>query len=172
VYSLAPERVDPVRPQYDEAIRYGGACFFNGTFVSREAYELVGNVDKKLILWGDEVNYFMRVNRAYGTVPVVMNSVHFHPPIKYGNSRVPLWKQYLVARNTTYNSFNFSRFGQVGVLFGLYNVAKKVMAGEIRFRVAVIGMKEGITSALPEVAMHDLIQRFSDEFGKDQLRID
>lgn len=159
IYTNHPDRISIDPTSVD--IQYTGACFFNGTFVSRDAYERIGNVNKKLFLWGDEANYAMRTNRVYGAIPVINRSVHFHPPFLLHIAKAPLWRQYLLARNTVFNSFNHSRYGRFGVLFAIYEILRRTAIGEIRVDIAAVGVKEGLRSELPSTKFQDIIKRFN-----------
>lgn len=80
---------------------YGVAFFFNGTLVSAEVVRNVGLPDKKLFIWGDEVEYMTRVQKMGYPVVTVPRSVFYHPP-SFDRNGIPwpgAWKQYYAVRN-------------------------------------------------------------------------
>jgi len=124
-----------------------GAQMFNGTFISREAYEKIGNVISELFIWGDEVNYFMRSVRAYGAVPVLLRCLHYHPRTSLDIS-TPTWKQYYHVRNAVFNAKTLSRFGKIGVAYVIGNLAMRSFRGLIRPRVLIVGIRDGLSGRL------------------------
>jgi GT2 family glycosyltransferase len=80
---------------------YGVAFFFNGTLVSAEVVKNVGLPDKKLFIWGDEVEYMTRVQKMGYPVVTVPKSIFYHPP-SFDRNGIPwpgAWKQYYAVRN-------------------------------------------------------------------------
>ena len=80
---------------------YGVAFFFNGTLISSEVVKNVGLPDKKLFIWGDEVEYMTRVQKMGYPVVTVPRSVFYHPP-SFDRNGIPwpgAWKQYYAVRN-------------------------------------------------------------------------
>lgn len=59
---------------------YPFAHLFNGTLVSVEAIQMIGNVNQDFFVFGDEVDYFFRL-RAAGKVISVLDAAHFHPDV-------------------------------------------------------------------------------------------
>jgi len=124
-----------------------GASLFNGTVIGRKAYEEIGNVNKDLILWGDEVNYYMRARNKYGHVPVAVDSIVYHP-VPYTAEEIPQWKQYFEVRNAVYNSLRFSRFGPIGVIPVLFQKGKRVLTGTIKIKLYLQATKAGLLGKL------------------------
>ncbi|GAB3801655.1 hypothetical protein GCM10028819_29340 [Spirosoma humi] len=80
---------------------YGVAFFFNGTLISSEVVKHVGLPDKKLFIWGDEVEYMTRVQKMGYPVVTVPRSKFYHPP-SFDRDGIPwpgAWKQYYAVRN-------------------------------------------------------------------------
>ena len=80
---------------------YGVASFFNGTLISSEVVKVVGVPDKKLFIWGDEVEYMSRIKKMGFPVVTVPKSVFFHPP-SVDRDGIPwpgAWKNYYRIRN-------------------------------------------------------------------------
>ncbi|HEY0109588.1 MAG TPA: glycosyltransferase [Fibrella sp.] len=80
---------------------YGVASFFNGTLIHSEVVEKIGIPDRKLFIWGDEVEYMTRAQRLGFPVVTVPKSVFRHPP-SFDRNGIPwpgAWKQYYAVRN-------------------------------------------------------------------------
>lgn len=80
---------------------YGVASFFNGTLIHREVVATIGIPDRKLFIWGDEVEYMTRAQRFGFPVVTVPGSVFRHPPA-FDRNGIPwpgAWKQYYAVRN-------------------------------------------------------------------------
>ncbi|MFG1266253.1 glycosyltransferase [Xanthobacter aminoxidans] len=143
----AASRPDADATPASAAYRMTGPSLFNGTLVRRQVMETVGNVRKELILWGDEINFFMRVRNRYGAVPVAVDSIILHPaPSSMQNT--PAWKQYFSIRNSVYNAFRHSRFGPIGVLFPMWQGAKRVTSGSVPLGLTLRATLAGLTGKL------------------------
>ncbi|MCX6219272.1 glycosyltransferase family 2 protein [Spirosoma sp.] len=80
---------------------YGVASLFNGTLISAEVIRTIGIPDKKLFIWGDEVEYMTRAQKMGFPVVTVPTSVFYHPP-SFDRNGIPwpgAWKQYYAVRN-------------------------------------------------------------------------
>ncbi|WP_080240498.1 glycosyltransferase family 2 protein [Spirosoma rigui] len=80
---------------------HGVASFFNGTLISAEVVRAIGLPDKKLFIWGDEVEYMTRAIRMGYPVMTIPRSVFYHPP-SFDRNGIPwpgAWKQYYAVRN-------------------------------------------------------------------------
>ncbi|TPG65580.1 glycosyltransferase [Hymenobacter nivis] len=80
---------------------YGVASFFNGTLVHRKVVETIGIPDKKLFIWGDEVEYMTRAQKNGFPIVTVPRSVFYHPA-SFDRDGIPwpaAWKQYYAVRN-------------------------------------------------------------------------
>ncbi|OZI07353.1 hypothetical protein BWI93_15105 [Siphonobacter sp. BAB-5385] len=80
---------------------YGVASFFNGTLIHRQVIKHIGLPDRKLFIWGDEVEYMTRAIKMGFSVVTVTNSVFYHPP-SFDRNGIPwpgAWKQYYAVRN-------------------------------------------------------------------------
>jgi GT2 family glycosyltransferase len=85
----------------DVDLVYGVAFFFNGTLVHSEVVKAIGIPDKNLFIWGDEVEYMTRIQKATFPVVTVPSSVFYHPP-SFDRDGIPwpaAWKQYYAVRN-------------------------------------------------------------------------
>ncbi|MCK8490958.1 glycosyltransferase [Spirosoma oryzicola] len=80
---------------------YGVASFFNGTLINAKVVEKIGLPDRKLFIWGDEVEYMTRAEKMGFPVVTVPSSVFYHPP-SFDRNGIPwpgAWKQYYAVRN-------------------------------------------------------------------------
>ena len=59
---------------------YPFAHLFNGALVSVAAVRAIGNVNADYFIFGDEVDYFMRL-RGYGAVLSRLDAQHYHPDV-------------------------------------------------------------------------------------------
>lgn len=85
----------------DVELVYGVASLFNGTLISAEVIEKIGLPDRKLFIWGDEVEYMTRAAKMGFAVVTVPSAVFFHPPA-FDRNGIPwpgAWKQYYAVRN-------------------------------------------------------------------------
>jgi GT2 family glycosyltransferase len=58
------------------------ANFFNGTLISAEAVNDVGFIKREMFIWGDEKEYFSRLERAQKKVATVLTARFYHPSSK------------------------------------------------------------------------------------------
>lgn len=80
---------------------YGVASLFNGTLISAEVVRAIGIPDKRLFIWGDEVEYMTRAQKMGFPVVTVPNAIFYHPP-SFDRNGIPwpgAWKQYYAVRN-------------------------------------------------------------------------
>lgn len=94
---------------------YGVASFFNGTLISSGVIRAISIPDKKLFIWGDEVEYMTRALKMGFPVVTVPSSVLYHPP-SFDRDGVPwpgAWKQYYAVRNQrrVFQNVHGSTFG-------------------------------------------------------------
>lgn len=76
---------------------YPFAHLFNGTLVSVSAVREIGNVETGFFIFGDEVDYFMRLRRA-GKVLSNLDAHHYHPDV--GSRPLNDVKIYYYIKNT------------------------------------------------------------------------
>jgi len=97
---------------------------YNGMLISRPAIELVGLPVPSLFIWGDEVDYLLRVKRQlpYSTV---VHSIMRHPAPSANLDSIPAWKYRYAIRNQAYISRRYSRFGVLAVLKNLLRFLRK-----------------------------------------------
>ena len=84
---------------------------FNGTLVSRELFNKIGNVNKDFFIKGDEVDYMLRALNANAVVATITSSLYYHPSTKVNkktifgsieNNLEAPWKEYYAIRNLIY----------------------------------------------------------------------
>ena len=84
---------------------YPFAHLFNGSLISIKAIKNIGNITKNLYIYGEEVDYFYRLNN-FGPVLTHLDSKHFHPHVKKkftSDEKIYYW-----IRNTIINNNNYS----------------------------------------------------------------
>jgi rhamnopyranosyl-N-acetylglucosaminyl-diphospho-decaprenol beta-1,3/1,4-galactofuranosyltransferase len=96
---------------------YGVASFFNGTLIHSEVVRAIGLPDKRLFIWGDEVEYMTRAIKMGFPVVTVPRSVFYHPP-SFDRDGIPwpgAWKQYYAVRNQrrVFQNVHGSLFGRL-----------------------------------------------------------
>ncbi|MEQ1901660.1 MAG: glycosyltransferase [Devosia sp.] len=106
--------------------------FFNGTFVTREAYDIIGDVKFECFIWGDEVDYQRRVARLIAESGTLLAARHAHPRqrqkfVRAGRMRqLPvsdLPRLYIMARNAAHNRSTrrpFRNLVRLTVAYGRY----------------------------------------------------
>lgn len=99
----------------DISLIFGVASFFNGTLISAKVVEKIGLPDRKLFIWGDEVEYMTRAIKMGFPVVTVPSAVFFHPP-SFDRNGIPwpgAWKQYYAVRNQRriFQNLHGRRFG-------------------------------------------------------------
>lgn len=52
---------------------------FNGTFFEKKIILKYGNIEKKMFIWGDEVEFMFRMKSKGINLYTVVNSIHYHP---------------------------------------------------------------------------------------------
>jgi rhamnopyranosyl-N-acetylglucosaminyl-diphospho-decaprenol beta-1,3/1,4-galactofuranosyltransferase len=80
---------------------FGVASLFNGTLIDAEIVRVIGVPDRKLFIWGDEVEFMTRALRQGYPVVTITSSIMFHPPAvdREGIPWPAAWKQYYAVRN-------------------------------------------------------------------------
>lgn len=111
LYSIMQASKDPVNLQ-TKMIKNQIAPF-NGTLISKECYERIGNIRRDFIIHGDEIEYRERAKKNGVFVATVIDSLFYHPRkavesmyvwkdqvffFKYG---IP-WMEFYEARNHVY----------------------------------------------------------------------
>ena len=89
-----------------------GISFFNGVLIPKAIVDRVGFPKKDMFIWGDEREYYRRIERFGFKCWMVKNAIHYHPKnriktiILLGNRELPiitdLWKEYIYWRNQGY----------------------------------------------------------------------
>ncbi len=85
--------------RYD--VIFGVASLFNGTLISAEVVQQIGLPDRRLFIWGDEVEYMTRAIKEGFPVVTIPRAVFYHPPA-FDRQGIPwpgAWKQYYAVRN-------------------------------------------------------------------------
>ena len=102
-------------------VLYGVASFFNGTLISSEIVKAIGVPDKKLFIWGDEVEYMTRIQKNGFPIMTISKSVFYHPP-SVDRDGIPwpgAWKNYYRVRNErrVFQNDHGDKYGFIMFLF-------------------------------------------------------
>lgn len=87
---------------------YEWAMFFNSTLISRKIIEKVGLPKKELFIWGDEVEYFLRIRKYGFRTFIILDSIFYHPK-KMKTTEYSL-KDYFKFRNYVYINKNYKKW--------------------------------------------------------------
>lgn len=106
-------RVEDLEAAADEGLVDGIVIPFNGVLVTRDLIEKIGVVEAKYFIWGDDVEYLWRAQRAGARVATVTAARFAHPaadelgtPMAFGqtfNHSPSALKAYCMARNNWVN---------------------------------------------------------------------
>ena len=90
---------------------YPFAHFFNGALINLAAVRRVGNVDRDFFMFGDEVDYFFRLQRD-GKVLSILDALHMHPDVSqrpYTPAKVYYYLKNTIVLNRRYFNWTFLR---------------------------------------------------------------
>lgn len=65
-----------------DLLLHGVANPFNGTFIHRDVIDKIGLIKQEMFIWGDEVEYFLRMMNSKIDFATVVNAEFFHPKSK------------------------------------------------------------------------------------------
>lgn len=103
----------------------GSANPFNGLLLSRRLVEKVGLPKAELFIWGDEIEYELRVKKAGFTVYTALKAIHFHPASRLETKKIFMGKinvldigkselrRYCYFRNRAYIYKKYYRFSKL-----------------------------------------------------------
>lgn len=83
---------------------YPFAHLFNGVLILAEAIKIIGNVNEKFYIYGEEVDYFFRL-RKVGEVISLLSAYHYHPNVelrKYNDIKVYYYLKNTLTLNKVY----------------------------------------------------------------------
>lgn len=69
-------------------IIHGKANFFNGTMMSTDLIRKVGNIKKEMFIWGDEIEFLLRLKELKYNVGTFVSAVLEHPEPKVQTKKV------------------------------------------------------------------------------------
>jgi len=71
---------------FHEAMKYsingsfeGTACPYNGILISKELIKIAGYPKREMFIWGDEIEYLLRIKSKGFKVITICNAIHKHP---------------------------------------------------------------------------------------------
>lgn len=131
----------------DSVVLNGQANFFNGSLIHRDVIKKVGLPNKDFFIWGDEVEYTLRIQDAGFKTYTVRNSFLVHPCHKARELHVlgrtmrftplPPWKLYYAVRNSLYidRKYKLSKYPNVRfVCKFLKNLAVALVLGKDKIK--------------------------------------
>lgn len=74
--------VDAIKREAVDGIIYDWVTPFNGTLVSKDVVEKIGNIKKEMFIWGDEREYVLRIQANNIKVGTIITALHRHPARK------------------------------------------------------------------------------------------
>ncbi len=80
---------------------------FNGALISSSAIRKIGNINTKLKMYGEEVDYFHRL-KSYGKIFTLLTSHHYHPNVQ--KKFIEDKNIYFLIRNSIINNNKYSKF--------------------------------------------------------------
>ncbi len=139
--------------------RYPFAHLFNGALISTRAIRDIGNVERRYFMFGDEVDYLLRLSRI-GKVLSITDAIHRHPDVS--RRALTSMKFYYYIKNTIIINHRY---------LDLALLRDALTVGVALWRVA---RRNGVTSALAYVAGSDtaclyraIIRGARGQLGKD-----
>lgn len=72
-------RVDTLRSYAVDGVIYNCMFPFNGTLISREVVDRIGNIKREMFIWGDEKEYVLRAEHNNVKMGTVASAFHRHP---------------------------------------------------------------------------------------------
>lgn len=85
-------------------IYFGYGLFFNAILINRSAIERIGFVNEKLVIRGDEFEYFLRSRLAALKIGTQIQATYYHP---FQAFHLNDWKFFYAFRNLFYNYTQF-----------------------------------------------------------------
>lgn len=134
---------------------------FNGTLISKDTYDRIGNIDARLFIWGDEQEYIQRAKLNHIYIATVLESRYFHPASekkeifhkgrKYDIVFGAYWKHYYQFRNWVYINrlYHFGKSEMMNILTLARLIMRYVPEDKWRVRYHIItGIIDGFRMKL------------------------
>jgi GT2 family glycosyltransferase len=122
---------------FHEAMKYsingsfeGTACPYNGILISKELIKIAGYPKREMFIWGDEIEYFLRIKGKGFKVITICNAIHKHPKGKIGKHKI-FFGQFLVGFNNQ-KFIDYCRFRNKAFICKKYN-ANKLLKDIIKY---------------------------------------
>ena len=116
--------VEKLRTAAEDGFIEGEIMPFNGTLIPVKLVAKIGYPVKEFFVYGDDNEYFLRLQRAGAKMAIVVDSLYRHPTNVQKTKRflgknvyymnMPLWKTYCAARNSTYIAKKYH--GAIGIV--------------------------------------------------------
>lgn len=139
---------DAIREQAEDGVIYTWTSPFNGTLISKEVVEKIGNIKKEMFIWGDEREFVLRAKFNNIKVGTIITALHWHPPREGQRARVlfgllgrvivrPADKAFIFYRNMGYINAKYH-----GIKQHLKNLTKHTLFFLINQRFNIRGLTE------------------------------
>ncbi len=110
----------------DNNKEYNFCHLFNGALLSVNHLKLIGNINTKYFMYGDEVDYFFRL-RKVGKVVSIINAFHYHPNVSnrpLSNIKLYYYIKNSIILNHKYFDYIILR-SFLNILIGLFRFLKR-----------------------------------------------
>lgn len=132
----------------DGVIYYNWTSGFNGTLISKEVVEKIGNIKKEMFIWGDDLEYELRAKANNIKLGTIIDALHRHPPREGVRAQVlfgllgrvivrPADKAFLYYRNLGYINAKYH-----GITQHLKKLTKHTVFYLINQRLNIKGLTE------------------------------
>ena len=102
-----------------DGIYLGYAAFFNCVLIHRSVVQRVGWVNAKLVIRGDEFEYFLRSRQLGIKIGTQIDAIYYHP---YQPFQANKWKFFYAFRNLFYNYTQFPNVTYPKIILWMYLV--------------------------------------------------
>jgi len=100
----------------------GTACLFNGILISKELIKIVGYPKREMFIWGEEIEYLLRIKSRGFKVITICNAIHKHPIGKIGYHKI-FFGQFWVRFNNQ-KLRDYCKFRNMAFIYKKYNTYK------------------------------------------------
>jgi rhamnopyranosyl-N-acetylglucosaminyl-diphospho-decaprenol beta-1,3/1,4-galactofuranosyltransferase len=121
-YSRVTVRVADITREADP-LGYFWPCLFNSVLFPQEMIDEVGLPRTELFMWGDEVEYTLRIQAADFSTYMVLDSIARHPP--WTREAMAPWKEAYSLRNKVWINRRYGRWARAKALVRAAQVVRR-----------------------------------------------
>ena len=107
-----------------EDFYYPFAHLFNGALIKIDAVKKIGNVNKDYFMYGDEVDYFFRL-QTEGIVASTPKAIHYHPNVL--GRRYSIQRIYYNIKNNIINYFKYYNLPYLRSIIGPLVILRRIL---------------------------------------------